>query len=399
MSEAKQTVLVFDPDYGGHHLNYVGLVVDGFHERRWSVRFASGPKTFASEEYQAILKSREDIFQPVPLLRSPTHGGLRGRTERSWPLFSAMRRQRPDLVFIPYLDSLFYVFGPSAVLLRGLGVKFPPMDGILFTNEFAHKDLGGSWSTAVKERLCRFILRRGLFRQVFLPDEVAHQSLSASRPRTRLRRCPDPVEPPPAADRQAVRRRLGLPPEASVLGAFGLLNEGKAIGQLAEAFLKARRTPSEFLLLMGRQSRGVRARIESVRGNSSQIVVVDRFVSDAELQDALSAVDVVAVTYPRHGGSASFLIRAAAAGKPVLASDTGWIGHVTRRYQLGATCNPLSEESLQAGIRWALSKPALDKTRSRDFVTMNTVERFKAAVTSPPTAAGDGESPRPAGSD
>src|SRR5439155_26474622 len=70
-----------------------------------------------------------------------------------------------------------------------------------------------------------------------------------------------------------------------------------------------------------------------------RLIILDRYVSDEELLAGVSAADVVCTPYPHHIGSASFVIRAAAANRPVLGANYGWISAMVRTFELGEPCN------------------------------------------------------------
>ncbi len=91
-------------------------------------------------------------------------------------------------------------------------------------------------------------------------------------------------------------------------------------------------------------------------------------------------MDVIAAVYPQHTGSASIVIRAAAAGRPVLGSDYGWIGRTIEKHGLGLACRPSDESSILRGISWAFRCPEVDEQRAHAFAWQNSVERFTQVI-------------------
>jgi glycosyltransferase involved in cell wall biosynthesis len=61
----------------------------------------------------------------------------------------------------------------------------------------------------------------------------------------------------------------------------------------------------------------------------------------------------VAVTHLRQIGSSGTLVRAAAAGRPVVASDFGWIAWATGAFGLGSTVNVSNVEAYVEAIERA----------------------------------------------
>jgi hypothetical protein len=117
-----------------------------------------------------------------------------------------------------------------------------------------------------------------------------------------------------------------------------------------------------------------------------RIISLNRILSTSELEFAISAADLVSVTYrfPAHIGSASILIRAAAAGRPVLASPQGWLGYVTDTHSLGwiypedASRRPAAiADSLTRAQRYTSGEQA------ENFAQFHSVDHFKNLMTAP----------------
>ena len=52
------------------------------------------------------------------------------------------------------------------------------------------------------------------------------------------------------------------------------------------------------------------------------------------------------------------MVRAAAAGRPVIASDYGWVGWVTKEFGLGTAVNVRDIDAFSAAIESTLDRPA-----------------------------------------
>jgi hypothetical protein len=68
-------------------------------------------------------------------------------------------------------------------------------------------------------------------------------------------------------------------------------------------------------------------------------------------------MDLVCTPYPRHVGSASIVIRAAGARRPVIGSSFGWVKWAIERFSLGRTCDveniPALAGTLESGLESA----------------------------------------------
>lgn len=376
-----QKALIFDPVYTGHHLRFVSWVFECFHSAGYKVFFASSKATFESEEYKILLKRYEANFQTIKFQCHTAPGGI-GRLDKPWELLKLLMKTDADMVWIPYLDDVFYVFGIIGIVLKKIGWRFPAMHGILMYCGFAHSKRQGGRLRKIKELICRSIIKFGPFSRVFLIDDVAFQYLNLRMNTNRILNCPDPAEKFEFESAVSFRGKLKIPCDAKVIGAFGLLDKNKGIDRLVCSFLNRKKSDREYLLLMGRLEHELEISLTKMirDGGNQRIIIVNRFVDEQELLEGMATIDVVAVLYPYHLTSASFLVRAAAAGKPILASNVGWIGSVMKKYKLGYMCDVLDESSLNKGLDWAFGNPDKDCPDAPIFAAQNSVERFKQLI-------------------
>ncbi len=64
------------------------------------------------------------------------------------------------------------------------------------------------------------------------------------------------------------------------------------------------------------------------------------------MQAWFAAADVVAAPYQKHVGMSGITVQAAAVGRPLLCSDYGLMGELTRQYQLGSTVDASSPRAI-----------------------------------------------------
>jgi len=377
-------VLVFEPCHRGHFMVCASLVVDAFSSRGHDVVFCSTAEAFRSPEYESRFGPLEGKFDRVSLDGITIEGSLRCKESISKALIVAVMEGRYDVVFVPYLDSFIYASWHLLVAaqhLRSMGTRF---SGILMHCDFAHGDCRRPWPVRfAKDVACRVLLRYGPFQRVYLIDEIAFEYLRRRVPTGRISLCPDPVDYAPGSDGGRARGQLSINTNARVVGMFGVLGEEKGVDRVVEAFLRRPRTGQDVLLLMGKLRPTLRAKLSAwgvKEGSRPDLIVIDRFVSDSELAVGLSASDVVAVPYIGHMGSTSFLIRAIGSGRPVLGCNAGWIGHVTRKYGLGRTCDPCDDESLSAGLAWCFGMPSLNRSKATAFLRQHDISVFRDRI-------------------
>jgi glycosyltransferase involved in cell wall biosynthesis len=191
-----------------------------------------------------------------------------------------------------------------------------------------------------------WLIRRGQWSRIHILDyldlEVLQHvggSFAAS-----CRLIPDPVEPPSRLSKLEARRAFDLPEDGRYIGCTGLMSSHKGIDLLVRAFREAQSKlrATDRLFLAGQMEPALRKVIESELAPeiaAQRFLLVDRPLTAQEVDDAVAALDVVCTPYPSHRHSASIVIRAAAAGKPVLGSAIGWMDHTIHRFSLGTTCN------------------------------------------------------------
>jgi glycosyltransferase involved in cell wall biosynthesis len=387
-------VLIFEPYHFGHRLHYVRTMLPGLTEIGGRVTLALSSETPARPEYAAHLAPLAGKFDldawmtpSAPLKALP---GL---------LRESIRRASADVLLVPTADGLAQWLGAT----RGLRPRVIPRgvwsEGLLLRGIFAYPQ--PNFRARMKAIISRAAVARGPWSVLHHLDPLVYDRLRAGgEPRNRLERgmrlMPDPVEPPTGATRAEVLARYGLPDEgARYIGTVGLMDIRKGAHLLIRAFAAAasdalppaqRLRDTDLLLLAGPQDATVRDLLRGeFRGlvESGRIRCADRVLTAVEMADALAAMDLVCTPHARHIGSASIVIRAAAAGRPVLGSSFGWIGYAVQRFGLGSTVDEFDPDRLARSLMAALDASSDFElpAAARRFVQFHSPENFRAAWT------------------
>jgi len=300
-------------------------------------------------------------------------------------LTSAIEQFRPDHVYVPAADHLTQIMslrGRRAMLANGA-----EMEALMMRGGFAYPYRG--WGQWVQDRLSLFAVERSPWTILHFVDPLPYEMLQQRGASIvgRLRLLPDPVEAHLLSDRGAARHRLGVPETGRYVGSVGLMDERKGIDLLIRAFASIELEPDDRLLLVGRASSAVQDLLGGPMAHlvrDGRIIGIDRYVTNEEFSAAVSALDVVCTPYPQHVGSASIVIRAAAAERPVVSSSFGWVGTIVPRLGLGWSCDVSDTAALALTITTALEKSADFRLSeaARRFVRFHSVENFQAAWTS-----------------
>ncbi len=136
--------------------------------------------------------------------------------------------------------------------------------------------------------------------------------------------------------RSDARSRLGVDDSRVVLLHLGTSRPEKGLKDACDALLTLDDDIMNRLLLLragvvDRSDAPSLKRLEE-RGAAR---VIDRYLSEEELSLCYAACDRVLLPYRNQSETSGVLIHAAAHGKPVIASDYGWIGSVVRIHGLG----------------------------------------------------------------
>lgn len=375
--------LVFEADHTGHRLNYVRLVAEAACAVGCRVTVVISADAIGSAEYQthlASMRDRLDLDASCHLLRTSLPAMAQSKQVQ---LRAAIARHRPDHVFVPYADQLAQLMGLRGIGGDRLGPKDLQIEGLLMRGGFAYPSAG--WPSYLKQQAFYLSLAGYPWTLLHHIDPIVYNYVQkrGGRLAHMMRLCPDPVEPPLTLDKAEARRQLRIPEDGRYVGTAGALDSRKGVDLLIRAFARAKLAPTDRLLLVGKHAAEIRELLDRDHADlvrSGRIICLDSYVGNEQLNYAISAMDVVAVPYPRHIGSVSIAIRATAAGRPVLASDFGWLGYVVPLFQLGQTLDVTRPELLSRTIVQLLESASEYRTpeAASQFVAFHTVENFKA---------------------
>ena len=331
--------LIYEPEHGGHRLDYVRHVALALRDLV-PVEIVLGSDAPASTEFAVSLAGVAGelrIHAEVPAVRT----SALGRAADKWRAFvAALRRHRPDHVFVPYGDGLAQLHGALPLVPRGVEIE-----GLLMRAAFAYPQPGTR--ARLTARLSRALAARAPWTTVHHLDPLAWEATRGTWPGLQL--MPDPVDAP-RIDRHEARRTLGLPPDARIAGCAGAIDERKGMDLLLRAFARVA-GPDDRLLLAGKLSPRVRAALQQLPADvRARVHAPDRFLDAAAFDASIAAMDLVCTPYPDHVGSASIVLRAAAAGRPVLGADTGWMQAMIPRFGLGATVTVRDADALAGAL-------------------------------------------------
>jgi len=170
--------------------------------------------------------------------------------------------------------------------------------------------------------------------------------------------------PVPRERALAVRRGLGLPDEAPVVGTVGRLSAQKGHRYLVEAAARvlAERPDARFLVA------GDGDLMDALRGQARDLGIAGRVVfagHRTDVPDVLGAIDVLALS-SLYEGTPLALFEAMAAGKAIVSTAVDGCREVLEETGVGLLVPPADAGALAGGLLRVLSDPALAASLSRD---------------------------------
>jgi glycosyltransferase involved in cell wall biosynthesis len=379
-------VLIYEPDHRGHHFVYLAHLLPEFFELAHEVTLITTPTAARSPQFQLHLGALADRFAVDTSIgeRTPVSElkyALRGFQQ----IQQAARRHSPNHIYVPYGDTIAQAVGVARLAGRRPWARQTEAEALLMRGGFQYP------AESRRRKLLHVVSPRAIALGPWTrvhhinPDDVSVlQQFDAARP-GRFRLIPDPAEPPVAATKSEARRELGLPEGGRYVGCTGGIDRRKGIHLLMRAFVASQKSlrADDRLLLAGPIEPEIRSIIEQEAADvlrKGRILLIDRPLTSREFGLAFKAMDVVATPYPAHPHSASIVIHAAAAGRPVLGSSIGWMERTVREFQLGVTCNVRDPLALSAELGPSLdaSEAYRPSEAARRFVAYNSIANFRA---------------------
>jgi glycosyltransferase involved in cell wall biosynthesis len=384
---SRMRVLVFDATRGGGHaFNYHRLLLPALASLSDDVTVVANQDVLALPSTQFHLRSLPPNIRWDGSVPTASGSQLNRQLVARRALKEALRKHRPDHLYVPTADSLSQVLGCTALVDRREFHAGLEAEAVLHRCGFAYP--APSWRKRLLYRVGYWAHSRAPWTRLHNVDLIAYEWIQrrGGELARRNRFLPDPIEDWPEVDRHEARRRLGLADDGPWLGCVGAIDTRKGIDLLLAAFKAATLPASARLFLGGQHHPYIRQLLETDYADlvrSQRVVSLDRYLTVDELGDAIGAMDLVCTPYARQIAIASIVLRAAAARRPVLATDFGWCGRVVPAFQLGWTCNVQNTGQFARAITSRL-EPAAEWRRTpaaEQLVRFHSPQNFAATFT------------------
>lgn len=377
-------ILIFEPKYVGHYLGFATWAANAFAERGHEVIFSV--PVAAQGTPQAAVKlstvdARVDLQYAIDVPQ--VYDCWKNARFESDALVRDVSRFRPELVVAPSGDFLvngMLIHRPLRRALRKLaGADFIIHNLPQTYPTWGPRDSFWRWVDRLAVDFCRSVRLHAVDPYATLPSQRRWLSVMG----TTVRPIPHPYERLARLGQRDARERLGLPQSTRMLGSIGDLTVRKGTDLLLRSFF-ALDDPNLTLALYGILSPEMRAIVaeRSAWVEQGRIILRDEFVPDQVFTEALFAVDGLWVGYPRQIGISSLLLFAADTARPVLSSEFGSVGWMTREYGMGRTFQPDLAGATDA-LRWFAQGPAFvpDPTGAQRLLDYHSLANFGRHLT------------------
>lgn len=391
------TLLLFDLNPTGHHPGYLQHLIRYWSASRWDAqrgRLVVVVSADFSQRHPAIARLAANTegaeLKPISAdeqAKILAKTSFLARMAAEWRLMVACAsRERADHVLLMYLDQ----FQLAMLTEKGPYCAF---SGILFRPTLHYTKLGHppvGWRERLRElrksATIRVALRHPRLRTLFSSDPYSLPVLARFAPRVRFVHLPDPVQVYPVGTDvvTTLTAENRLSADRKTLLMFGHLDSRKGIRclQKALALLPEETRRKLTLWLVGPLEEDQRRYVEKMEILPGlEVRRHHDFVPDEQVQTYFQAADGVLALYQRHVGGSAVLVRAAAAGKPALASNYGLVGQLVRENSLGLALDATDPAAIAATMTQFLETPSLgNPEQMRNFARLNQASEYAQVI-------------------
>jgi glycosyltransferase involved in cell wall biosynthesis len=245
-----------------------------------------------------------------------------------------------------------------------------------------HSKETSSYTPLIKSKILHGFLRTKILNQVAYQDEAGVEW--ARRRGLNVIHFPAP----PSVDYFA-----RLPQQDSESGCtkftlFGVLDERKGIFKVMRAFgaLSPELMSKCRLNLVGRtdpeQKEKIYQALDALRKTGLSVHIDDRFVAQSEVREIYARSDVMLLLYEGAMVQPSgVLVQSAAFGRPVLATDAGWVGYTVKKHRLGLAVDTTNTEEMTKAIkRMVEGERNFDPEQAVEFARTHAPEKYGEAI-------------------
>ena len=343
----KNRILLFDTITDGHHPDYLIHVI-GFYSGNKEVElYVSTGESFKSQ-FDARQQSEDNpwgdnvTFLPIPTnkLNSIHSKPIYLRSIIEWNLLVETAQSiNANQVLLMYFD--YYQLG---ILI---GKKAPcPVSAIYFRPNFTENDNG--IYLQIKKWMLSKVLKSGQIQNLFCLVHALVPYMKGQKTQTQIIPICDPIKQFEISKSETAefKNKYKISTDKKIFLNFGYLDDRKGMEVFIDACaaLSSEALAKICLLLAGPVPEYYEKIIEAKLAQVPELEVIRcyGYLPAREVQICFEISDVVLILYQDFLNMSSVLIRAAMANKPTFATQTGMIGELVSRNNVGVTVDATS---------------------------------------------------------
>lgn len=345
------TILIFTPDIGGHHLEYlhhIYLIAAKSNNNSYIFllpeKFNDVKKNFLWPEKDHI---KFDLFRgsQFSVCLNSTMAVLKNTFRITKFVARKARDYSADVVYSNYL-VLFVPFAPL------LFKKTTKIVGIIYKIYLHDENAQGTLSSIIERYKFKLMSQCSVFKRVYLlNDEQSCVNLNKLFKTDKFQPIPDPFVPLEPNSRN-IREEFNIPNQNTLFVHFGAMNINKGTIDILESLKQLSQSECEHytFFFAGCVSSEIKKsfyeRVDDLK-RRMQIVVIDDFCTYGFFASLCSACDCIITPYKRTSQSSGLIGYASQFGKPVIGPNKGLYGYLVKRYRLGILIDNITPELLR----------------------------------------------------
>ncbi|MDF7798270.1 glycosyltransferase [Pontiellaceae bacterium B1224] len=371
------SILLFEPENKGHHLQYLQYLTEDFLDGGHSVSVAYDRRN--DQAFQRLETAHPGLLAQTTQLNA--YGTYNDPLKMA---FQCLEQSGADELFMCCLDEI-----TSSLFRKAIFGHRPPkglkgkISGIFIRPRPLDPSEPDSFNLRLKRAGMNRLLKEGWFRNIFLLDEFLCAVLQKRNLNAQFHFLPDVADAPTRMiSKEDARVELGIPADKTVLLHFGTGTKRKGLPLVLEALERVDEPDRFHLIVAGKQEENTAALSEMV--SAGRATLLNRFVSEEETDTCFAAADWILLPYIDHYGASNVLARAALANRPVIASDYHLLGRRVEKYRTGLAFHNNDSRNLADILNQSTATPSsFFDAGLLKYGEQFKRERFKSVVLSP----------------
>ena len=382
----KNRILLFDTITDGHHPDYLIHLI-GFYSGKKDVElYVSTGESFKSQ-FDARQKAEDNpwgdnvTFLPIPTdkLNSIHSKSIYLRSIIEWNLLVETAHSiNASQVLLMYFD--YYQLGML------IGKKAPcPVSAIYFRPNFTENDNG--IYPQIKKWMLSKVLKNGQIQNLFCLVHALVPYMKGQKTQTQIIPICDPIKQFQISKSEIAEfiNKFKVPTDKQIFLNFGYLDDRKGMEVFIDACaaLSSEALAKICLLLAGPVPEYYEKIIEAKIAEVPELEVIRcyGYLPAREVQICFEISDVVLILYQDFLNMSSVLIRAAMANKPNFATQTGMIGELVSRNNVGVTVDATSVSEVSSELNAIINNGiSYSEDNLKQLVEENSLNSFLSTI-------------------